>query len=33
MKERTLHIRIESTDELFNRARAVARKIDKGEHR
>ena len=33
MKERTLHIRIESTDELFDRARAVARKIDRGEHR
>jgi predicted transcriptional regulator len=33
MTERTLHIRIESTDELFDRARVVARKIDKGEHR
>ena len=30
MSDRTLHIRIESTEDLFRRARAIARKIDKG---
>ena len=33
MKERTLHIRIESTDAMFRRARASARKLDKGDTR
>ena len=33
MKERTLHIRIESMDELFARARASARRIDEGDRR
>ncbi len=32
MKERVLQIRIESEEELFRRLKAVARKIDKGEH-